>query len=270
MMTERDAQYEGFINTPLLWHDDAIFGLQQFDIPNDARTWLEPESTTDLRLGILVERFVLDTFRQNKSISILAENVQIQQGKITVGELDCLLDYNGSQIHVEIVYKFYLYDESVGDTELEHWIGPNRNDSLVEKLTKLKEKQLPLLHHPSTKKTLQTLQLEVNHFQQQVYFKAQLFVPLSLNKSFEHVNNTCVIGIYIHLHELKGFSNYSFHMPTKMNWLSEVHNQVDWLSYDQFIERIKLLIKKRLSPMCWIKDPNGALKKCFIVWWDSD
>jgi len=55
---------------------------------------------------------------------------------------------NNKPIHLEIIYKFYLYDPSIGLTQLDHWIGPNRRDSLVKKLTKLKQKQLPLLYHP--------------------------------------------------------------------------------------------------------------------------
>ena len=44
-------------------------------------------------------------------------------------------------IHLEIVYKFYLYDNTIGTSEIDHWIGPNRNDSLREKLEKLKSKR---------------------------------------------------------------------------------------------------------------------------------
>jgi len=62
-----------------------------------------------------------------------------------VGELDCLILRDKKPIHLEVIYKFYLYDASVGDTEIAHFIGPNRKDSLIEKLTKLQEKQLPIL-----------------------------------------------------------------------------------------------------------------------------
>ena len=84
---------------------------------------------------------------KDKEIKILAENVQIQNEKTTVGEIDCILTTAKKPVHLEIIYKFYLYDKSVGTNELEHWIGPNRRDSLVSKLNKLKDKQLPLLYN---------------------------------------------------------------------------------------------------------------------------
>ena len=67
------------------------------------------------------------------------KNYQIQNKKTTVGELDFILQKNHSPIHLEVIYKFYLYDDTFGNSEIEHWIGPNRNDNLVKKLTKLKE-----------------------------------------------------------------------------------------------------------------------------------
>ena len=33
-------------------------------------------------------------------------------------------------IHIEMQYKFYLYDESF-ENEIDRYIGPNRNDTLV-------------------------------------------------------------------------------------------------------------------------------------------
>jgi len=53
-------------------------------------------------------------------------------------------------IHLEIQFKFYLYDAALGTTEIDHCIGPMRKDSLNEKLSKLKEKQLPLLYANET------------------------------------------------------------------------------------------------------------------------
>ena len=53
-------------------------------------------------------------------------------------------------IHLEVSYKFYLYDENLGKLESEKWIGPNKRDSLVQKTAKLKSKQLPILFHKET------------------------------------------------------------------------------------------------------------------------
>ena len=28
------------------------------------------------------------------------------------------------------------------------------------------------------------------------------------------------------------------------------------------------IIQNKTSPLCWIKYPNGEVKKFFVVWWD--
>lgn len=71
----------------------------------------------------------------------------------------------------------------------------NRRDSFVQKLSKLKEKQLPLLYSKQSKKYLDELGLDATEITQQVYFKAQLFVPLQdINKEFSLVNKECIYG----------------------------------------------------------------------------
>ena len=78
-----------------------------------------------MRLGHLVERFVEVEFTANPSIEVRGVNIQIYRDKITIGELDFLVTSNTEWYHLEVVYKFYLYDDSVGESKLDHWIGPN-------------------------------------------------------------------------------------------------------------------------------------------------
>jgi hypothetical protein len=117
-------QFEGFCNTPSLWNNADIFDLQQFHIKNISTSTFEGEIPKYLRLGKRVERFVAHQLKQNITISILAENVQIQEEKITVGEIDFIIKEDQNPIHLEIVYKFYLYDETTGKTAIEQFIGP--------------------------------------------------------------------------------------------------------------------------------------------------
>ncbi|REE82882.1 hypothetical protein BX611_0157 [Lutibacter oceani] len=261
-------QYEGYFNTPSLWNGDKIFGLKQFKINKFPTSKFEGAIFKNLRLGKRVERFVTHELNQHQGIKILAENVQIQNGKTTVGEIDCILTANEKPVHLEIIYKFYLYDKTVGTTELEHWIGPNRKDSLVDKLTKLKEKQLPLLYNTYTSKLLEKLNLKSKNIEQQVCFKAQLFVPLELiNSSFNEINNECIKGFYIHFEKLKQLADCKFYIPSKINWLQEVQTHVKWISYTRFYTKIEEIIKEETAPLCWIKYPNGTMQKLFVVWW---
>ncbi|MDX1278214.1 DUF1853 family protein [Oceanihabitans sediminis] len=266
-MTNLRNPYLGFINTPNLWENASDFGLDQLEISSkDFQFHNSLEQR--LRLGKLVERFVSHQLEHDKDTSILAENIQIQDRKITKGELDCLLKQKKSPIHLEVIYKFYLYDATVGTTEIDHWIGPNRKDSLNQKLNKLKEKQLPLLYHPLTKPLLQSLDLDVTKIQQKVNFKAQLFIPLNKqNQEFKIINKSCIKGFYINQQELQKFKDCKFYIPKKIDWLSEVNPQVNWLNFDAFSEELSSLLSKSLSPMCWLKSPNGKTQKCFVVWW---
>jgi len=261
-------QYEGFLNTPLLWENDEIFELSQFEISTEKTHQFNSSAKPEIRLGKRVEQFSFFSFEQDKTINILSENIQIQDGKRTVGEIDCLLLKDEHPIHIEIVYKFYLYDKSIGNTEIEHWIGPNRRDSFFQKLTKLKDKQLPLLQNEHSKKYLENLQLVPEKINQNVYFKAQLFVPLSkLNKIFPLINNDCISGFYIYSQELSQFEDCKFHIPTKINWLQEVQKNTNWLNFTNFKTQLQVFLSQESAPLCWLKHPNGTTQKFFVVWW---
>lgn len=260
------AQYQGYLQTPLLWIN-SIFGLKQLELPTKKSTVFNELILDNLRLGKRIERFVSHELKQYEVIDILIENIQIQNGKITVGEFDCILKLDKKPIHLEIVYKFYLFDKKVGTTELDHWIGPNRNDNLVAKLTKLKEKQLPLLYNPLAKPILNTLNLKINELQQFVCFKAQLFIPYQKEVTFTLLNKECVKGFYVHIFEIIQFTDCKFYIPSKIDWLLEVQTQVKWLTYPLFLDEIYQIITKKKAPLCWINFPNGKLQKFFVVWW---
>jgi len=221
-----------------------------------------------LRLGHVVEHFVFNELKELDTIELLAKNVQIKRKKVTIGEIDSLLMLSHTPIHLEIIYKFYLYDESVGNSELEHWIGPNRKDSLIEKITKLKNKQLPLLYKLETEQVINQLNLNIQEIQQQVYFKAQLFVPYAmLGIPLRIINNQCIQGYYLHFNDLTQLSNSELYIPSKLNWLTEVHDDVTWMTYNESITLIQKSINQQRAPLCWLKKPDGNLEKFFVVWW---
>lgn len=257
-------QYEGFLETKLLWNG-RFHGLSQLELSTISTSIFEGKLTKNPRLGKRVESFVSCYLQQYENINIFDENIQIQNNQITTGEIDCILYQDNTPIHLEIIFKYYLYDNSIGFTELEHWIGPNRNDSLQQKIEKLNNKQLPLLYKKETQKFID---IDVHTITQKVFFKAQLFVPYSnQNVNFEQLNRDCICGFYIYKHEVSQFTNAKFHIPTKINWLLEPHKNVDWLSFDLFIKQSEQLLQSKKSPLCWIKQPNGEIFKFFLVWW---
>ena len=263
-------QYEGFLKTPLLWTGNTIFNLNQFNTHTTKTTQYNSLSTPEIRLGKRVEQFSFFAFEKDSTLKILSENIQIQDKKRTVGEIDCLLLKNKQPIHIEIIYKFYLYNDNVGTSEIEHWIGPNKRDSLFQKLTKLKNKQLPLLQSEYVKPYLNKLHLSPQEIDQNVYFKAQLFVPLNtINNKFSIINNDCIYGFYIHFEKLKQFENCKFYIPSKLNWLIDIQTQTKWISFTQFQSKIIEYVTLKTAPLCWLKYPNGEVSKFFVVWWLS-
>lgn len=261
-------QYQAFINTPLLWKNSPLNNMKQLDLTPMPVPILSGIHTPNIRLGKRVEQFVMHYLAQFENIKLVTTNAQIQDNNRTVGELDCILRLNQTPIHLEIIYKFYLYDPSIGLDELSHWIGPNRNDNLIKKLTKLSEKQLPLLYSKHCESLLESLGLKATDIQQRVYFKAQLFVPYQQTVPFSIVNKACVQGFYIRFRELEQFYLCKFYLPEKIDWLLEVQTQTSWKSYLQFQREVKILNDAKKAPLCWIKFPNGILQKFFVVWWD--
>ena len=261
-------QYEGFLSTPLLWKSNQLEGLVQFEIPPTNPTLFKELIPIKIRLGKLVERFVSHELNQCESIKILRENLQIIENKITIGELDCLLKLENELIHLEVVYKFYLYDPKQSKQETARWIGPNRKDSLIQKLSKLKEKQLPILFHKQTKLELEKLQINLSQITQKTYFKAQLFVPYPVKTSLlPEINNDCIKGCYIQKSQLTQFNDHTFYIPSKMNWIINVHNNVNWVAFIDFLSELTELLNNEKSPLCWLKDSQGNIKKIFVVWW---
>ena len=100
------------------------------------------------RLGLMFEQLWHQYFRLC-DMQWLA-NVQIQDDKRTLGELDLLIrpETGHGAYHLELALKFYL---GIGDD----WIGPNRRDYLADKIRHTRDKQLPLANHLITQQTLQ-------------------------------------------------------------------------------------------------------------------
>lgn len=259
--------YQGYLNTPELWRTNTLMELQQFQSSLQNTSKFRRSIDKPLRLGQLAEQFVFNQLEQTDGCTILAENIQIQKEKLTLGELDALIELDEAHIHLEIVYKFYLYDASLGDSEIERWIGPNRNDSCIEKITKLKRKQLPLLYTSECQSALENIELNPTMFQQQILFKAQLFIPYNTSVVLEELNQDCLRGFYINKEQLEDFKSFKFYIPSKLDWLLEPHQNVDWISYSNVIDEAKHFLEKKKSPIVWIKTFETKIHKCFLVWW---
>lgn len=225
-----------------------------------------------LMLGKRAERFFENYIKHKKEYTIVLANKQINHDQLTLGEFDFILAKDDRFFHVECVYKFYLFDPTIiVRNELEGWIGPNRKDLLVTKLDKLKKHQLPLLFNIHAKPILDEYDIQFTSIEQQVSFKAQLFINSNLEQpTFQSINSDCVSGFwmyYNHFTNSECYKNYKFYIPKKQDWFIHPDAHVSWLSYDDFNSLLSKFIAEKRSPLCWFKNPKGVLKKGFIVWW---
>lgn len=261
------SQYEGYFYTPLLWNGDLFDGLKSFDLDNNELKTCDRSIPENLRLGKRVEYLALSNLSQQSQVKLIVHNIQIQREHLTLGELDCILKLKEQPIHLEIVYKFYLYVPEHGKG-LGAWIGPNKKDSLIEKLNRLKNHQLPLLYQPECVDYLKSKQIDINDIAQRVLFKAQLFLPEDSEPiSFEGLNEACVAGRYIHYALFNKFKDCKFFIPHKYYWLVIPHTNVEWLNFETASIKVQAFIETQFSPMLWIKHSNGVIQKYFIIWW---
>lgn len=258
--------FKGILQTPNLWKGSELMNIPQFVI--DDYSFQAETISTKLRLGMFVEQCVFQSLENNANYKVLAKNIQVIDNNVTLGELDCIVKHNSSILHIEIAYKFYLFDRTCNENELHCWIGPNRKDSLIEKINKLQEKQFPLLYHPKTVEKLNSLNISIENIEQQVCFKAQLFVPYSDSRiNYQTINTDCVVGFYYTFSELINLKFNKFYLPSKLEWAAIPTQHVSWMNFDEFMIEIESLLTNMKSPLFWSKDQKGHISKCFAIWW---
>ncbi|WP_179319903.1 DUF1853 family protein [Winogradskyella helgolandensis] len=262
-------RYNGYVKTPSLFKISSLPHIGLTELSSKIELEVDDFAFKNQRLGKLVEEFVFYQLQQNKSVKWISENLQIQKDRKTIGELDGLYILNDTPIHLEVVYKFYLYDTLESYSEpLSYWIGPNRNDSLCYKLDKLKNKQFPLLYNNETSKQLAQYNIDIANVSQQLCFKAQLFLPYYDSKvKFEALNENCVSGFYLSFESISIFKELKFYIPQKLDWLIAPHNDVIWQDYDTIKMKIQRDIEAKRSPLVWLKYNETKLVKCFITFW---
>lgn len=223
-------------------------------------------------LGKRIEHFFSHYLTYSEKYNILAENLQIRDGKNTIGELDYIVnDKDKNQIiHIELVYKFYLYDALSTTNEIHKWIGPNRNDSLTGKLEKLSAHQFPLLFSDYTKNYLNELRLSGNFISQQLCFKAQLYVHEKIyGKTLNKINNKAIRGFWLFFHEFSesNYGDFDFFIPEKQDWILSPNICQKWYSFREAKHLIGLYLADKWSPLCWMKTRSETFYRFFVVWW---
>lgn len=269
-----EEQFIGFLAASEIFTENAIFDYPAYQTSK----WQQGNRTPEISippesvLGKRMEHFFACYISQFTSEEILLKNQQIIQNKETLGEIDFLLKDTASEeiSHVELIFKFYLFDPETGTSELDHLIGPNKRDSLNQKLERLQKRQFPLLFHEATKELLNARDIDVQHVVQKMCFKASVFLPKQMeNHSFRYINPATISGFWIKASEFT-FEDYGknlFFTPKKKFWPVLPDSNKTWYSFEDIEKQIAPLLNKKYAPLLWMKLPNGVYVRLFIVWW---
>ncbi|MFK7799823.1 MAG: DUF1853 family protein [Aureispira sp.] len=271
-------QYQGFLQQPDLWQQHptppypAFITNQPTPLHATQLHLWQVQMPPRLVLGKRAEYFLYYYLQQQQDISILTHNLQIIEQKRTIGELDFLY-YNKQEqqsYHLEQVYKFYIYCPSAEQQDLEAWIGPNKKDSLVQKLDKLRSRQFPLLHHPATQATLQQQGIDTSHIQPQLSFKAALFTPWPTTfPSHSTLNPACWQGHWITWFAFvqKKWTGDHFFVPDKKDWGMNPASNTTWWDMSTAFPILEQWLHQKKAPLCWVKTKRGIYLSIFVVWW---
>ncbi|GAA4274852.1 DUF1853 family protein [Aquimarina gracilis] len=269
-----EDQYLGFLHSKPLQEVEFLLDLPLFDFQELSTTLQKlEEAKIVIRenevLGKRIEHFFEYSIVNSKRYDLISKNIQIFDNKITIGELDFIVkDLLKKEItHIELVYKFYLYDPNI-DQELHRWVGPNRKDAFLYKVEKLKNHQFPLLYKKETSSILKELKLESHEIKQEVCFLANLFIPMSSKEKNISLSNN-VMGYWIKHNEFTSekFGAFQFFIPQKHDWVVNPKSNLVWFSYEDIIMHVNARLEQKKSPLLWVKRSEDTFDRFFIVWW---
>lgn len=249
--------------------DASITGVPTFHLAQlQWQEELDFPLPTNIRLGHLAEKIVSGCIKASIHYKVLYEQVQILENQKTIGEIDFILENqkDNQLLHVELAYKFYLYDPSISTESLQNWIGPNRNDSLIEKLDKLKSKQFPLLYHSCTAAALNTI--DIARVAQVLCLVVSLFVPYGFKTKLAPAYEKAIKGYYLNFETFKDLDapEKGYYIPSKKEWGMDACEQENWSSYQEVANQIQSSLHEKQSVLCWQKNGQTYLS-FFIVWW---
>lgn len=247
----------------------SITGFDPFDISSLHLNGEEEIAIpNNLRLGHTVERIVGALIRISSNFHVLHESLQVKEEQQTLGEVDFILINSQSKewMQLEVAYKFYLLDPSISGDLIRNWIGPNRNDSLSEKLEKLEKRQFRILESPPAKDQLPELSSKVIH--QRLCFMTSLYIPMGWEEELPEEFQQAVKGYYLGYNEFmnESHADAQFYLPQKKEWGIGPQHHIDWLKMAEMKKELVLQIQANRSVLVWKKE-GATYSDFFVVWW---
>jgi hypothetical protein len=285
-LTSHLDRFKAFYQTASFW-SGRLAGVQQFPLSNfDFRHLKESDKQLVLPsipigtvLGKRAEYFFQFCVEQSSNYNLLLANEQIYRGKQTIGELDYIIQdrYSKNIIHVELVYKFYIYEPSKSyhskylsedqNQTLAHYVGPNRRDYFIKKLDHLLSKQLPLLYQPETEARLKELGIYSDGMEQQICFLAHVFIPRAAwQQEFKYLNKKCIVGYYMEEPAFaKAETTNAYFIPEKKEWKMRPQVLENSFSHIEVLQHANSILKRGFAPMIWMQLADGSFERFFIV-----
>ncbi|SCY02079.1 hypothetical protein SAMN05192588_0766 [Nonlabens sp. Hel1_33_55] len=285
MNTDYD-RFSAFYQTSTFWQG-SLGGLQQFPLSNfdfshldEQQNLLElPNIPHGTVLGKRAEYFFEFCARQSSNYEVLASNIQIFRGNRTLGEIDYILKHRKTNqiLHVELVYKFYIYEpgkthastylSSDQNKELSNYVGPNRRDNFIKKFDHLKNKQLPILQIPETIELLESIGIDTNSVKQQVCFLAHVYIPREMwQHDFKYLNKRCIKGYYMDEFAFaKAETSNSYFLPEKKQWKMKPQPLQETLTYHEIVPMVSQSLHRGFAPLIWMELADGSFETFFVV-----
>ncbi len=271
MIETLKRQYQGFLDTPQLIINKEILGADFFETKEKVEILSIKDSIEALSknkyLGKRAELFFLAYLRASTRFTDIIHSFQINSEEKTLGEVDfiCFDQLKQRWIHIELVYKLYVFTGENQFDDLTFWIGPNLKDRLDYKINKLKSHQIPLGEHPDVLNSIKS-----DDIKSYCCFKAKLFLKNKVTTlKPTNINANCVSGIYMNFEEFKSFryKKSIYHVPDKPDWTCKPETNKHWYNFEEAEERLKPKLKDKRARLVWEKTEAGEYFEYFVVWW---
>ena len=269
MNTESTDILNSFITAPDLKINSEEYPFECFDFQEEIITGSEFQFPTNSIIGLQAEACFEAYIIHSRRYKLLSSNLQIPGKKETLGELDYIVQNLKTKeiVHIELACKFYLYDKNIITTEESKWIGPNRKDSLYDKLQKIRSKQFPLITANETIEKLESLGINIPT-RQELCLKAYLFVPKEIDiNSFSKKYQDCIVGHWMRQSDfVEEDADFKYAIPNKKEWILPYDYIITWLSFDEIQSEVNKQIQNQKSLLIY-KSTSKIIERFFVVWW---
>lgn len=271
-----ETRFKGFLSAPQFLPEGEHVG--NFEFPSDINfEQVEvAEPRPGLRLGHVAEHFFEAAIQCTYRYKLLDSHIQVIVEGRTLGELDYIIFDRESRTttHVELAFKFYLFDPAISGPEAARWMGPNQNDSLLLKLKKLHGRQFPLLLHPAAQILLSQKGIAAGAIQQALCIKGHFFVPFDFQGSLPSAYINMVTGVWMRRTDFAqaNLQGSVFAPVQKRDWFIDLTKDTPdtcftWMDKATAIDHIDASHRSGRSLMIWSKHPDHTYQRICVVWW---